>query len=382
MSDAPTERFLLAAAFTLAASNSVVFALLGNLQDEFGFDDIGLGFIAASGFVVSFLVQVFVAPLADRGHTRVLLLAGPVLAIAGNLLFASGSSLVQFVLARALAGAAAGIFFPPARAVVASLSTDRVSERIGALSGIELAGFVTGPVIGGLLVEPLGLRWPFVVFSVLAMVAGGLVLTRPIPTLVPSTGNARLPFGLLKHRAVLVGTLFAVALALPVGLYDSLWDRYLTDLGASDTVVGLSLAAYALPFVLLSRRGGRLADSAGPVRVAFLGLLVVAPLTATYGWFSHPIGPIAVGVVEAAAQAAAAPAALGLIARGAPVGRASAAQGLVGACNQLVAAVVAIVATWGYGITSPGTLFTVAGVLLLSIGLGARWLARPLDAIS
>jgi sugar phosphate permease len=191
-----------------------------------------------------------------------------------------------------------------------------------------------------------------------------------------------LPFGLLKHRAVLVGTLFAVALALPVGLYDSLWDRYLTDLGASDTVVGLSLAAYALPFVLLSRRGGRLADSAGPVRVAFLGLLVVAPLTATYGWFSHPIGPIAVGVVEAAAQAAAAPAALGLIARGAPVGRASAAQGLVGACNQLVAAVVAIVATWGYGITSPGTLFTVAGVLLLSIGLGARWLARPLDAIS
>ena len=47
-----------------------------------------------------------------------------------------------------------------------------------------------------------------------------------------------------------------------------------------------------------------------------------------------------------------------------------------------VAAVVAVVDTWGYGITSPGTLFTVAGVLLLSIGLGARWLARPLDAIS
>jgi len=47
-----------------------------------------------------------------------------------------------------------------------------------------------------------------------------------------------------------------------------------------------------------------------------------------------------------------------------------------------VAALVAIVATWGYGASSPETLFTVAGVLLLVVGLTARWLARPLGEIS
>jgi hypothetical protein len=45
-----TERVLLASAFILAASNSLVFALMGNLQDRYGFTDAGLGFIAAAAF--------------------------------------------------------------------------------------------------------------------------------------------------------------------------------------------------------------------------------------------------------------------------------------------------------------------------------------------
>lgn len=374
-----TERVLLSAAFTLAASNSVVFALMGNLQDEYGFADWGLGFIAAAGFLTSFLMQVLVAPFADQGHTRRLLIGGTVLAVVGNAVFASGSSLPMFVLGRALAGAANGVFMPPAYATVASLDDEGKSERLGAMRGIDLAGFVTGPVIGGLLVGPLGLRWPFIIFASLAFVAMAIVSTQPIPALPRAAERQRLPFQLLRHRSVLVPVMFLVALALPVGIYDSLWDRFLTDIGASDAVVGLSLAVYAVPFVALSRFGGRLADRRGRLTICFTGLLVVAPLTALYGWFTVPLLPIAVGVIESCAQAAASPAASGMLAAGAPVGRASAAQGLAGACNQLVAAVVALVATWGYGQTSPRVLFTTAGVLLLVLGVTARALGAKLD---
>lgn len=377
-----TERVLLGAAFTLSASNSVVFALMGNLQDEFGFGDAGLGFIAAAGFLASFLVQVTIAPFADRGYARHLLIVGTILAIIGNAVFAAGSSLVVFIIARAFAGSAAGCFLPPARALMASLDREGVSERLGALGGIELAGFVTGPVIGGILVGPLGLRWPFIVFSVSAMVALIIVSTQRLPRLVRSTSPQRFSFGLLRHRSVLVPTLFLISLALPVGLYDSLWDRFLTDLGASDAVVGLSLAAYAVPFVLLSRFGGRLADRRGQIPVAFTAVIFVAPLTALYGWFTLPLIPILFGVVESCAQAGGAPAAQGLLARGAPPGHASAAQGVAGACNQLVAATVAIIATWGYGQVSAPTLFTIAGVCVLVLGTVARILARPLLAAS
>lgn len=374
-----TERVLLGAAFTLAASNSVVFALMGNLQDQYGFGDAGLGFIAAAGFLASFVVQVTIAPLADRGRARHLLIAGTVLAVIGNLVFALGSSLLVFVLARAIAGSASGCFLPPARALMASLDANRVSERLGALGGIELAGFVTGPVIGGMLVAPFGLRWPFIVFACSATIATLIVSTQHLPPLAHASGTQRLAFGLLRERTVLVPILFLVSLALPVGLYDSLWDRFLTDLGATDTLVGLSLAVYAVPFVLLSRAGGRLADRRGQVGIAFAAVVVVAPLTALYGVFTSPFLPITVGVVESCAQAGGAPAAQGLLARGAPIGRAGAAQGLAGACNQLVAATVALLATWGYGHLSAPTLFTIAGSSVLALGTLARVLARDLD---
>ena len=375
-----TERVLLSSAFILAASNSLVFALMGNLQDRYGFTDAGLGFIAAAAFLSSFVMMVLVAPLADRGHAKTLLIVGTLLAITANLIFATGSSLWVFVLARAIGGMSTGCFMPPAYALMASLSTSGTSERMGAMRGIELGGFVTGPVIGGFLVGPLGLRWPFVLFASTATLATLIVSSQKLPKLVRTGESNRLAFGLLRQRSVLVPILFLVAIALPVGIYDSLWDRYLTDIGASDMVVGLSLAAYAAPFVLLSRFGGRLADRTNRVRVAFVSLLFIAPLTATYGLFSVPWAPIMFGVVEASFQAAAQPAASGMLANGAPPGRASAAQGLAGACNQLIAASVAMLATWGYGHLSARTIFGVAGLGLLLIGMTARYLARKLPA--
>lgn len=376
-----TERVLLGAVFAMEAGGSVIFALMGNLQDEFGFNDGGLGLIAAAGFLASFVMQIVIAPFADRGHAKRLLILGTILAMLGNALFAVGSSLIVFIFARLVSGAASGLFIPPARALIASLDDEGVSERLGAMGGVSLAGFVTGPVIGGFLVGPLGLRWPFVLFSISAMISLVIVSTQHLPTLPYSTDRQRLPFGLLRHRAVLVPILMLEAIALPVGMYDALWDRFLTDIGASDIVVGLSLAAYALPFVLLARFGGRLADRRGKARIAFWSMLVVAPLTALYGWFTVPLIPILLGMVESCAQATGSPAAQGLLAEGAPEGRASAAQGLAGACNQLLAAVVAILATWGYGHVSPPTLFTIAGVCVLIVGLIAQVLARKLPEL-
>ena len=374
-----TQRILLGAAFILAASNSLVFALMGNLQDEYGFTDAGLGFIAAAAFLMSFMMMVLVAPFADRGHAKSLLIVGTVLAITANLIFAVGANLWVFVLARAIGGMATGCFMPPAYAMMASLSTTGTSERMGAMRGVESAGFVTGPVIGGFLVGPFGLRWPFVLFAGTAAIATTIVSTQHLPKLVRTGESSRLAFELLRHRSVVVPMLFLIAIALPVGIYDSLWDRFLTDLGASDLVVGLSLAAYATPFVLLSRFGGRLADRTNRVTVAFVSLLFIAPLTATYGMFATPLLPILFGVIEASFQAAAQPAASGMLATGAPAGRAAAAQGLAGAFNQLIAATVAILATWGYGQFSARTIFIAAGVGILMIGLLARTLARKLS---
>lgn len=375
------ERVLLGSTAALSASNTIIFALIASLQDEYGFSDLGLGLIAATGFATSFLVQLTTSPLADRGHARRLMMIGTLLSVIGNLVFATGSTLVQFSVARALVGAAFGCFAPAARALAASLDPAAAAQRLGRIAAAELAGFAIGPVIGGALVGPFGLRWPFVVFSASALLAFGLITTQAIPTLALRQHHGpRLAFDLLADRRVLVAVLFVLSLALPVGIYDALWGRFLDDLGAEEWLIGLSLTTYSVPFVLLASAGGRLADRRGAIRTAATGLCFVAPLTATYGLFSVPAIPIALGVAEAIAQAAANPAAWAALAAAAPAGRETAAQGLAGALLVGMNAVVALAASVAYGAIGPRALFIIAGGSIAVLGYITWRLSLTVDA--
>jgi predicted MFS family arabinose efflux permease len=378
----PGWRALLFATFTIGLSNSLIFAVLGDLQDEYGFSDAGLGMITAIGFVVSLVAQLFVAPLADRGHARAVLLSGLGLAVVGTVLFASGSSLAWFLMARAVVGASIGSFMPAARAIAASLATEQAGERLGRMASIELAGFVLGPVVGGILVDPLGISATFLVFGVAALATLIAVARRALPSPPRSTTRHGLSVDLLRLADVRVAVLLALALFIPVGVYDALWDRYLTDRGASNVLVGLSFGLYGLPFVLLATRGGRLAERMGPVRAAVLSILLFAPLVALYGVIAWPWLIIAVSVVEGSVQALAAPAVQLATARAAPTGRGSAAQGLSGATQLAGASATALIAAPLYGSLGSELVFVTVAVLVLVIGALAWWQHQRAGVVS
>lgn len=363
------EATILAAGMALAASNSVVFALMGNLQDTYGFSGRGVGIMVATGFVTSLLVQLLASPLADRGWLRHMLVIGGILSVAGDLLLAAGSDLLVMIAGRALIGAASGLFFPAARAIMASLSDEGRSARLGRQASSELGGFVIGPVIGGALVGPLGLRWPFLLFAIFALVSVALVATQPLPTLLRTAESGRPALGLLRDRHVFTAVLLAAALSLPTGMYEALWDRFLTDLGASDNVVGLSIAAYAIPYITMSSLAAKFVDRWNPIRFVLGTLVLIVPLTVIYGTFRSPWPPMIFGVIEAGAQALAYPALQMAVAAAAPPGRLAAAQGLIGATNMAVAAVVSFLAAWGYGVSGPSTVFTACALAVAAIGV-------------
>ena len=181
---------LLICGFSVPMSVSMIFPALSDLQDKYGFSDAGLGFIAAAGFMTSLLVSLFVAPFADRGKPKKLVLAALILASLGSTLFAFGSSLWMFVLARAISGAALGTSGPAIKAIAANIDKTRAAERLGRLRGVELAGFTGGPLIGALLISPFGLRGAFLVFSVFALVAFVIVAPRELPSL-PTTDESK-----------------------------------------------------------------------------------------------------------------------------------------------------------------------------------------------
>jgi MFS family permease len=367
---------LLFAAVAIGVANSVVYGLLGNLQDTYGFGDAGLGLIAGVGLVANFVSQLTLAPIADRGHTRAFVTGGLALAFVGSVLFAVSSTLPLLVFARAVVGVSNGLFAPASRSIAASISPTRAAERMGTLSGVEFAGFIVGPLIGGVLVEPLGVRWPFALCGIGAGI-GALVISRlTLPEPPRTTEVHRISFDLLRRRDIQVGVVAWMALFLPVGVYDTILDRYFTDLGAPEWLIGIGFVLYGLPFALLTTMGGRLADRHGAFRLCMISLACVVPITLGYGVFASAWAMLPLFVVEGIAQALGVPAAQALVAAAAPAGRSSAAQGLAGAINQAAAATVAFASPVAYGWWGGDGTFIATAVLVLLVTLAALALQR------
>lgn len=366
---------LLLATASIGVANSVIFSLLSDLQDKYHFANYGLGLIAGTGFLVGFIGQILLAPLADRGHSKALLLAGLALAVVGSVFFALSSSLLAFVFARAVVGLSNSLFLPASRAIAVTIEPNNVAHRLSILGGVELAGFVTGPVLGGWLVGPFGLRVPFLAAGAFAL-AGGLMLLRrslPQPPIGPQSGLA---FDLLRIPRIRAGVLLSVALFVPVGFYDAILDRYMTDRGASNTMIGFAFLAFGVPFAIVAAFGGRLSDRRGALRVGLITAVLVVPITAGYGFVTVPLVIVLMSALEGIIQAIGSPASQ---ANGAPHGRAAAAQGLAGSMNLLVGAFTGYAAGTIYEHFGSEMMFGIAGagVMLFAMLAATQGRSRP-----
>src|SRR5262249_29374422 len=161
-------------------------ALISDLQDAVGLSTSSLGLIAATGFIVGLAAGLVVAPWADRGWAKRLLLGGLVLSAVGGIGFAMADSLATLLASRALIGAAAGFSPPGARAMVPGFAPPRAGENLGRLARVDLAGFSSGPIIGGVLFNIVGLQGTFVFFAVVAAVAFVVLAPRQLPSLPTS----------------------------------------------------------------------------------------------------------------------------------------------------------------------------------------------------
>ena len=374
---------LLVCAFGVPVSNSMIFPALSDLQDKYRFSDAGLGYIAAAGFLASLVMQLTVAPLADRKNPKNMVMAGLLFAMLGSVMFAFGTSLPMFVLARAVAGSSLGMSGPALRALAANIDKSRAAERMARLRGVEIAGFTGGPLIGALLIAPFGLTGAFLIFSGIAAAMLAIVSTQDLPRLPTTAESGKLSLGLLRLRPVRAAVLASTTLFLPVGIYDALWDRYVTDKGGNNFQVGLTFLLFTVPFLVFGARGGRMVDRRGAERMVLVGIALMVPLVWVYGLL--PTSELLVGfaIVEGLIASIATPSAQSLMAKVAPLGRASAAQGLQASGDLLAATLMSFTAPWMYGARGPGFTFGVAALLMAAMGtavaLMLRTTAEPRD---
>ena len=335
--------------------------------------------IAASSFLAGLVAQVTLARYADRGYTRLLLRLGLAVAAAGMLWFGLATSLWEFVVARLMLGLGSGMFVPAARRVVISYSGEKSGEGLGRLTSFEVGGFLCGPPIAAVLASLFGLHVPFIVF------AAALALTSPAiaridePPFAPEP-EPRAIRVLVANRGVRSGLALAAALYFSIGVFDAMWARYLTDLGASTALIAITLTLFALPLVLLSPFGGRLADKTGPLRSAVIAFSISVPLIAAYGFVSSIWIACIIAIGHTMSDSITTPAGQSAVARSAPPTLTAAGQGLWGAVAAAAAGVAALCAAPIYGEFGREVMWTATAVCVAGLTALAYFWGRGTPA--
>lgn len=377
-------RSLLLAVLAMAGANLAVFPLMAEIQQENGLSTAALGPIAGAAFLTAVLAQLLLAPFADRGHERHLLVGGLVATAMSLAAMAAASSTAGLVAARALEGLAFGAFMPTARALVSRGAGLRIGERLGQLSAAELAGVAVGPLVSAWLSSVTSADASLLGFAALALCALPLVARLPIPTVTPVTVDETAPrsrtpvlaLDLLRSRAVVAAVLLSTALTVPIGAYDTLWSRFMTDIGASTVLIGLSLTVFALPYVVLAGHAGKVADRLGTLPAALGGMAVTTAMMISYGFVGNPWIVTGLGLVESTGQAFASPASQAAMAHATGPERAGAGQGLAAAVGTFAAGLTAMAAAPVYQAGGPSLLFCSTAAFVAVLLVTAAWRGR------
>jgi len=369
--------FLLTALMSLGYGS--VFTLLADIRDKFGFTDGQVGVIAFAGLFTGVLSQLFLARYSDRGYAVIMMRVGIATAAFGMLWMVFATSLWQWIAARLLLGLGSGMVGPAIRRVIIARDPQRIGANLGRQTAFDVAGFVLGPALAAGLAQFFGLRAPFIVLTVVYVLAVFLVgkVTTAEDAAASEISTAK-RFSLIRLPAMQSALFAAIAFYLTIGMFEALWSILLRDQGAETWLIGVTLSLFTIPMIVFAPKGGALAQRIGPIRVVTVSITVAAIATCLYGfvplWFL-----IVISGFHAIADAYTMPANQVAVAVSTPPDQLAAGQGLLGATGLAIAAASALIGSAVYDVYGRGSIFAGTAVLMMvCLGLARwRWNAQP-----
>lgn len=365
----------------LAAGYGVLFTIVADYRDEYGISETAIGVVIGVGFLSGFLAQITIAPLADRGHARKLVLFGVAINVGGLLLMAIGTTLTPILIGRFISGVGVGTAAPAVKRIVILADPDNLGQNMGRLLAADVFGFAAGPAISAVLVGPFGIPAPFIVVAAITAVLLPIVARVHVDEAVDPPVR-RFAFDLLRIRPFAGAVVLGSVVFVMIGAFDVLWDVVHEDLGTSDWIANLGITLFALPLVFLGPFGGRLAQTFGPFRLSSIGLFAASIIMFVYGFLPSGGLIFAVAMVHAVTDGftiSAAGVAVGMVV---PNDRQAGAHGVIGAAQAIAAGIMASVTGVLYQEFGQATAYVVAATVMVVMTAWGLWLARSAWGIS
>ncbi|WP_424136329.1 TCR/Tet family MFS transporter [Roseomonas chloroacetimidivorans] len=279
--------FILVSAVLDIVAMGIVIPILPKLIEEFAGSNARAGIINGA-FValwagMQFLASPVIGSLSDRyGRRPVLLLSAAGLAI-DYVLMALAPNLWWLALGRILAGITSASFTTVYAYMADITAPEERAKAYGLIGAAFSAGFVAGPLLGGVLgeISPRAPFWAAGVLSALAFLYGWLVLPESLPrdrrmAFAWSRANPFGAFRLLgrdRELTGLAGVTFLLHFAHHV--FSAVWVLYAGErYGWSPWAVGVLLSAVgALDAVIQGLVVGRVTARFGDRRTMVIGLV-------------------------------------------------------------------------------------------------------------
>jgi FSR family fosmidomycin resistance protein-like MFS transporter len=222
------------------------------------------------------VAQVGFGHLADRWRPRLLVMAGPVVAVAVLSLVGLATSTTMLAVILVAGGLGGAAFHPPAAALAHRLGGDRRGLAMSVYITGGTLGFSLGPLLFAPFAQHVGLAWtPLLAIPGLIVIAVFLSRVPPYPLHASARGGLRAlvpyakPLGLL-YTIVVLRTLTSLAIATFVPVM-------LTRRGMSLGQAGAAVALYLFASGIGGFLGGPAADRFGPRKVIALSLVLSTP---------------------------------------------------------------------------------------------------------
>ena len=353
-----------------------MFTMLDDFRNNFGIAESALGFIVGVGFFTSFLGQVSIAPLADRGRAKRLILFGLSLEVIGCIGMALGETFMILFISRIIMGFGAGSALPALRRVIIVADPENFGRNLGRILSFEVAGFASGPIISVVFAEFFGIPGPFVFLATIISLFVFVVSRIAVPeTAEENHPTERFAIDLLKNRAITSGILIGVALFFMIGVFDSLWVLMMDDLDAAQWMANFGVSVFVLPLILLGPFGGKFVQRIGPYRAGSFGMILGAIFMAGYGLMPTPTLMMVVFLFHSLNDGFFVTGAGVAVGTSAPLERQAGAQGLLGGMETLAGGVAASFSGVAYDHLGRTTTFIGTGAIMLTLILASRILA-------
>lgn len=363
---------LYALTVVLMVGYGAIFSLLAEIRNTFGFSATGVGFIGAAAFISGFIAQLGLSRYADLGYGSLMMKAGLLFCIAATAWMVFADSLPEWIASRGALGFGAGMVRPAIKRLVFIDNPANAGYALGVLAAYETAGFLIGPVIAAFVNTWFGLSETFVLLTILLIIVFPLVVGVHVPAAKTPPGKAIL-LELIKLPAMQSCLAMGAAFWITMGVFEVIWAIFLSDLGATQIFIGLSMSLFGLPMVFISPRAGSLAQRRGPLRVAILSIGVAILCMFSYGFIDN-IWVICIPLcIHAIADAFTMPATQFAVARASGEDAIASGQGLFGAIGMLIAAVTASAGGWLYDLSGASGLWWISASAMIVLLLIAWW---------